>query len=76
MNKKSTNSILKFELYIVSLWLLFFLIIIIKTDFPICFESSCKFIGIKELIKTNIIPLISLALLLLGWLFMKDLNSE
>lgn len=69
MNKKSTNSILKFELYIVSLWLLFFLIIIIKTDFPICFESSCKFIEIKELIKTNIIPLISLALLLLGWLF-------
>lgn len=69
MNEKSTNSILKFELYIVSLWLLFFLIIIIKTDFPICLESSCKFIGVKELIKTNIIPLISLALLLLGWLF-------
>ncbi|PYC05719.1 hypothetical protein DMX09_11150 [Pseudomonas protegens] len=69
MNKKSASSILKFELYIVSLWLLFFLIIIIKTDFPICLESSCKFIGIKELIKTNIIPLISLALLLLGWLF-------
>jgi hypothetical protein len=45
------------------------LIIIIKTNFPICFGNTCKFIGIKTLISENIIPLTSLLLLLLGWLF-------
>lgn len=69
MSPDKTKAILKFELYIVSLWLLFFLIIIIKTEFPICFQENCEFIGLKKLLLTNIIPFISLILLLLGWLF-------
>jgi len=71
MKKETIESILKFELYIVSLWLLFFLIIIIKTEFPICFGEECEFIGIKNLLSKNIIPLISFVLLAAGWLFYK-----
>lgn len=69
MSNEKTKSILKFELYIVSLWLLFFLIIVIKTEFPICFGADCEFIGIRKLLTNNIIPAISLVLLLFGWLF-------
>tara|TARA_R110000868_G_C10920440_1_gene765647 strand:+ start:720 stop:1307 length:588 start_codon:yes stop_codon:yes gene_type:complete len=59
----------KFELYIVSLWLLFFLIIIITVDIPYCWEDSCSFIGFEELILTNILPSISLFLLCAGVIF-------
>lgn len=59
----------KFELYIVSLWLLFFLIIIITVDIPYCWGDSCNFIGFKELISTNILPSISFLLLFLGIIF-------
>lgn len=59
----------KFELYILSLWLLFFLIIVVTADIPICFEDGCKFIGWKELLSKNVIPIFSLVFLLLGGLF-------
>lgn len=57
------QSVMKFELYIISLWLLFVLMIIIKLDFPICFGADCRYIGIKTLINTNILPVISLILI-------------
>ena len=64
------NEILeKFELYILSLWLLFFLIIVVTADFPICFGANCYFIGWKILLSKNIIPFISLIFLLLGVFF-------
>lgn len=56
----------KLELYILSLWLLFFLIIVVTADFPVCFGEHCSFIGWKELISNNLIPLVSLLFLLLG----------
>jgi hypothetical protein len=59
----------KFELYILSLWLLFFLIIVVTANIPICFESGCKFIGWNELLLRNVIPIFSLVFLLLGGLF-------
>lgn len=59
----------KFELYIMSLWLLFFLIIVLTADVPIYFKDNCEFIGIEQLLTTNIIPLISLAFLILGVIF-------
>jgi len=59
----------KIELYIISLWLLFILIIIVTIDIPVCFGSTCSFIGFKELILINIVPFFSLLLFLLGILF-------
>ncbi len=59
----------KIELYIISLWLLFLLIIVVTINVPICFEKSCSFIGFNELISMNIIPLISLIFFSLGILF-------
>ncbi len=59
----------KVQLYIVSLWLLFLLIIIITIDVPLCFAPECGFIGVVELLRLNVIPIISGALLLLGLLF-------
>ncbi len=56
----------KFELYILSLWLLFFLIIVVTADVPICFGEDCSFIGWVSLVKLNIIPLVSLGFLLTG----------
>lgn len=63
------QSILKFELYIISLWLLFVLIIIVKVDIPICLEDNCKYIGVYELAKINILPIASLFFIFAGWFF-------
>lgn len=59
----------KIELYIVSLWLLFLLIIFVTIDVPLCFTSDCKFIGVTELLSLNIIPAVSMLLLLFGIIF-------
>lgn len=66
MLKKSWD---KIELYVISLWLLFILIIIVTIDIPICFKNSCSFIGYEILFVTNIIPILTFVLLLLGILF-------
>lgn len=63
------QSILKFEFYLMSLWLLFLLIIIIKIDIPLCFTQNCNFIGTAQLIQRNILPLVSLGFILVGWFF-------
>ena len=59
----------KFELYIMSLWLLFFLIIVITIDMPLCFTGQCRFIGILELLSRNVVPAIALVFLLIGAIF-------
>lgn len=59
----------KVELYIISLWLLFLLIIVITIDVPIYFGNDWEFIGIRILFINNIIPLVSLALLFIGLIF-------
>ncbi|MEZ5358851.1 MAG: anti-phage protein KwaA [Candidatus Zixiibacteriota bacterium] len=59
----------KVQLYIVSLWLLFLLIIIITIDVPVCFAPDCEFIGVAEFMRLNVIPIVSAALLLLGLIF-------
>lgn len=63
------QGLLKFEFYLMSLWLLFLLIIIIKLDVPTCFSDNCKFIGLTQLIDKNILPAISLLSLFLGCFF-------
>lgn len=74
------QSILKFEFYLMSLWLLFLLIIIIKIDIPLCFTQNCNFIGTIPLIQRNILPLVSLGFILIGcffyWRFKDRLESS
>lgn len=60
--------LLKIQLYILSLWLLFILLFINKVQIPICF-FDCQFIGFKKLLVTNIIPIICLALIFAGFIF-------
>ena len=59
---------LKIQLYILSLWLLFALLFINKVQVPICLQN-CEFIGFKELIQTNVIPIICLVFIILGFIF-------
>ncbi|HSH72100.1 MAG TPA: anti-phage protein KwaA [Methylophilaceae bacterium] len=59
----------KIELYIVSLWFLFFLLIVITLKVPIYFGDDWEFIGVKKLLLSNVIPLISIAFLIAGVFF-------
>lgn len=58
----------KIELYIISLWLLFLLIIIIRIDVKICFDN-CQFIGFEKLFKGNVIPFVAFFFFILGFIF-------
>ncbi|WP_214876912.1 anti-phage protein KwaA [Exiguobacterium sp. CH10] len=60
----------KIELYIISLWLLFILIIVVTIDVPICIKDNCSFIGFDKLILKNLIPIVSFSFFLLGVVFM------
>jgi hypothetical protein len=59
----------KFELYVVSLWLLFLLIIVITIDIPILKLNTMSPAEILELPKKNIISIISLICLIFGSVF-------
>ncbi|WBI95174.1 hypothetical protein PALA51_05053 [Pseudomonas aeruginosa] len=78
--KALQQSVLKFEFYLLSLWLLFLLIIIIKIDVPICFERGCEFVGVLDLLQRNILPVCSLLFILIGlffyWRFKYRLESS
>lgn len=54
------------ELYILSLWLLFFLIILITADLPLCTGGDCTFIGWRALAGRNVIPLVAFGFVLIG----------
>ena len=56
---------LKIGMYLLSLWLLFIFVIGITIQLPVCF-GDCEFIGFKKLLTTNIVPLLSLLLFILG----------
>lgn len=66
----------KFELYIVSLWLLFLLIIVVTVDIPICFKHACDFIGLDVLVGRNIVPIIALIFVGLGALYYFRFNYK
>lgn len=59
----------KVALYVTSMWLLFFLIIIMKIDVPINFSVNAKFIGWEKLLLKNIIPFIAFVFLCFGILY-------
>lgn len=60
---------LKIQLYILSLWLLFILLLINKIDITFFYGEDCHFIGIIRLLKNNIIPVISLFFVIMGLIF-------
>lgn len=66
----------KFELYILSLWLLFLLIIVITIDVPMCFQPDCSFIGLMELGVRNVVPAVALLLVGLGALYYLRFNYK
>lgn len=72
----SNRTVEKFELYILSLWLLFLLIIVITIDVPICFQPDCSFIGLKELAIRNVVPAVALLLVGLGALYYLRFNYK
>lgn len=59
----------KIELYIISLWLLFLLIFIITIKVPMYLGSDWQFVEINKLFMMNLIPIISIFLLILGVFF-------
>lgn len=63
--------VLKIQLFILSLWLLFLLLLINKIQIPICF-SNCEFLSKQELIVVfwgNLIPMVCIFFLILGVIF-------
>lgn len=66
----------KFELYILSLWFLFVLIIVVTIDIPICWEAECAFIGMSKLLQKNIVPLIAFLFVLSGVLYYLRFNYK
>lgn len=59
------QSVMKIELYLISLWLLFILMIVVKINIPICFRSECHYIGTFNLIVFNVLPIISIVMVLI-----------
>jgi hypothetical protein len=66
----------KIGMFFLSLWLLFLLIIIITVDVSFCFSSSCQFIGFKKLILNNVIPLICIISLIIGFISYWDFSHK
>lgn len=73
---KSEGILEKVEIYILSLWFLFLLIILVTTNIDLCFEAGCKFIGLKELFKSNVVPFIAFTFLVIGTFSYFRLNAK
>ena len=56
----------KIGFYFLSLWLLFFSVIIITMDVPIYLGADWKFVGVRHLLFENVIPLVCIVSLLVG----------
>lgn len=59
----------KFELYILSLWLLFFLVIVVTVDVGVFDATTGAFLGWLALVQSNTIPLIVLVFLVAGGVY-------
>jgi|TARA_B110000240_G_C13469789_1_gene440404 hypothetical protein len=66
----------KIGLFFLSLWLLFILTIVITVNIPFCFSESCEFIGIGNLISKNVIPIICLLCLVIGFYSFLDFSKK
>jgi hypothetical protein len=59
----------KTEMYVLSLWFLFFLMIVVTAQIPICFEPECSFIGFPKFLSENLVPLVSSVFVVAGLFF-------
>lgn len=67
---------LKIKLYIMSLWLLFFLIFLLTVDVPISFNKSARFIGWSALLRRNWLALIALIMTAIGLYFTRTIHRK
>jgi hypothetical protein len=67
MSKTGTGE--KVKLYIVSLWFLFFSVLILKSNIPVYTGEDWEFVGIIPIITTNIVSVICVIFLLLVLIF-------
>ncbi len=75
-SESEAKKVLKVRFYIMSLWLLFFLIFLLTVDVPISFAPDAKFIGWKELLSRNILSTISLCCALGSWGLARNLQYQ
>lgn len=73
---KKSQLLLKVELYIMSLWLLFVLIFLLTIDIPISFAPGATFIGWFSLLSRNLLPIISLFFILWSMLLAKKIQFK
>lgn len=66
----------KLQLYIVSVWFLFLILLLVKIDIPLCFDDKCEFIGVLPLLKRNVTPLFCLIFLVFGAYFYLNFNND
>lgn len=64
----------KVELYVVSLWLLFLLIFVLTFDLSACMGLEFSAVAIWMLFKTNVVPIIALLFLFVGFVFYGRFN--
>lgn len=74
--KKESGISLKLQFYIMSLWLLFFLIVLLTVDIPIYWGRDWKFIGWKALWEKNWLAIIAVLFVLVGILFAVQLKRK
>lgn len=60
ISSESEKRSLKVRFYFMSLWLLFVLIFFLTVDVPVSFSPDAKFIGFAELLRRNVLSMISL----------------
>ncbi|VDN47902.1 conserved membrane protein of unknown function [Petrocella atlantisensis] len=68
------NIKMKFLMYISSLWLLFVMLIILYISVPLEFGENSHYVGTWNLISTNVIPLVSIMMLVVSSFFVTTFN--
>lgn len=63
------NIKMKFMMYVSSLWLLFGMLIILYIDVPLYFGKNSYYIGTWNLISRNLIPIVSIVMLIISSFF-------
>lgn len=74
IRSKDENVWLKVQLYVMSLWLLFVLIFMLTVDIPITFSPNAKFIGFGVLFSRNVLPIISIGMVIIGVFLTKNIQ--
>lgn len=68
------NIKMKFLMFVSSLWLLFVMLIILYIDIPLAFGEDSYYIGTWNLIVMNVIPVVSIMMLIISSFFVTTFN--